>query len=146
MANVRSAVYPTVHLDLAKSNVRCQVDLVHCQEVVEHVEEQYIENVLKSLACGKFILLTHALPGQEGHHHVNARPPEYWIEHLRSYNCVLLEEDTRRVRALANENNATYLATTGLLFVNRYDVEASAETWEAHNAEFKRRQLPSQGS
>jgi hypothetical protein len=93
--------------------------LVHCQEVVEHVEEKYLENVLASLACGKLILITAATPGQGGHHHVNEQPLEYWVDNLKRHDCEILPEDTRRVRRLAQADGALHLARTGLLFANR---------------------------
>ena len=117
--NVERAVYPTIQLDLTKTAAHCRVDLVHCQEVVEHIEEKYIENVLRSLACGKFILMTHATVGQGGHHHVNEQSDQYWIEHLRQYQCEWLAEDTKRVRAHAATDQAAYLARSGLVFANR---------------------------
>lgn len=117
--NIDKAVYPSVAIDLEKGPVYCRVDLVHCQEVVEHIEETFIENLLQSLACGRFVLMTHAVPGQGGYHHVNLKPAEYWIEHMARYHCSLMEEDTRRVRALATEDGAAYLARTGMLFANK---------------------------
>jgi hypothetical protein len=99
--------------------VFCQVDLVHCQEVVEHIEEKFVKNLLQSLTCGRFIVMTNALPGQSGHHHVNEQPTEYWVEHLRRYSCEVLVEDTNRVRELAANDKAVYLARTGLVLVNR---------------------------
>lgn len=114
--NVRHAIYPTMKVDLCRSAVQCRVDLVHCQEVVEHIEEKYLDNLLSSLCCGKYVLLTHALPGQLGHHHVNLQPREYWVEHMarRGYSC--LEEDSERIRRLASAEGARYVATSGLLF------------------------------
>jgi SAM-dependent methyltransferase len=113
--NCLNAVYPTLHLDLTENKVLTKVDLVHCQEVVEHIEEKYIENLLCSMACGDFILMTNALPGQGGHHHVNEQPTEYWVEKLKKYGYVVLVEDTNRVRVLAHQDGATYLAQTGLV-------------------------------
>ncbi|WP_162560524.1 hypothetical protein [Methylobacterium durans] len=116
--NVDRSFYPTIQHDLTKSGVYARVDLVHCQEVVEHIEEKHLDNLLASLLCGRIILMTHALPGQNGYHHVNLQPPEYWVDHLVSRGCSLLEEDTRRVRAIASQEGAPYLAATGLLFSN----------------------------
>ena len=118
-SNVENAVYPTTQVDLAKSSVFCRVDLVHCQEVVEHIEEKYLDNLLASLTCGKFILMTNALPGQGGYHHVNEQPTEYWIKLLNKRNCELLVEDTNRIRQLATNDKAIYLARTGILMANR---------------------------
>ena len=117
--NVRNSVYPSLLCDLTKGPVTTRVDLVHCQEVVEHIEEEYLENLLSSLACGKFIVMTNALPGQGGYHHVNCQPTEYWINHLKRYNCELLVEDSNRIRRLADQDGAVYMAQTGTVFANR---------------------------
>ena len=66
--------------------------------------------------------MTHALPGQDGHHHVHLQPPEYWIEHLAMFGLHLLPEDTARVRAIANEEGAIYVGQTGLVLANQYSV------------------------
>ena len=117
--NCLRAVYPTVHHDITVSPIKTRVDLVHCQEVVEHIDAAYLDNLLASLACGKFILMTNALPGQGGHHHVNEQPTEYWIDHLRSRNCHVLENDTAKIRALARQDGAVYLERSALLLANR---------------------------
>lgn len=117
--NIENAIYPTVALDLTKDFIHCPVDFVHCQEVVEHIEEQFLVNILKSLTNGKVILLTNALPGQGGYHHVNEQPTDYWIRHLEKYHCHVLEEDTRRIRSIAATEGARYLAATGTLYTNR---------------------------
>jgi len=119
--NCLGAVYPTVKIDLTKSKVLASVDLVHCQEVVEHIEEKYVHNLLSSLACGKFIVMTNALKGQGGHHHVNEQPTEYWINHLRKYNYEVLAEDTSRVRKLAQQDGAVYLSKTGLVLARSFN-------------------------
>lgn len=116
--NVRSAVYPTVLHDLTKGPFRTKVNLVHCQEVVEHVDESYVDNIVDTFLCGEIIVFTHALPWQGGYHHVNLQPPEYWISLMQSRGCVLLEEDTARVRRIAAEEGGAYLAATALVFEN----------------------------
>jgi len=117
--NCDTALYPTIKHDLTTGPVYCPVDLVHCQELVEHVEDQFSDNVVRSLANGKFIVMTHAVPNQDGHHHVNNQPPEYWIEKLAAYNCHPLWEDTYRIRNIAASERAVYLAETGLVFANK---------------------------
>jgi len=116
--NCDNAIYPTIKFDLETGPVRCVVDLVHCQEVVEHIEEKFLDNLLTSMTCGKIIVMTHAVPGQGGYHHVNEKPAEYWIEHLKRFHCTLLEEDSNRVRKLATEDGAIFLAATGMVFSN----------------------------
>jgi hypothetical protein len=118
-ANVRGAVYPTIRVDITQSKVICPVDLVHCQEVVEHIEERYLGNLLDSICNGKFVLMTHALPGQGGHHHVNLQPSQYWIDHMHERGFTHLVEDSLRVRRLAESEGAMYLQSSGLLFARR---------------------------
>jgi hypothetical protein len=55
-------------------------DAVWCCEFVEHVEEKYMQNYLETFKFSDKIFMTHALPGQEGYHHVNCQVSEYWID------------------------------------------------------------------
>jgi 2-polyprenyl-3-methyl-5-hydroxy-6-metoxy-1,4-benzoquinol methylase len=117
--NVKMALYPTVCHDLTKSPVLTSVDLVHCQEVVEHIDERFLENLLLTLSCGRMVLMTHALPGQGGHHHVNEKRDRYWVEHLARLGYGLLLEDTKRIRTIAKNEHAAYMHATGLIFHKR---------------------------
>ncbi|NBO35937.1 methyltransferase domain-containing protein [bacterium] len=38
--NCQTALYPTIHHDLTKGPIYAKVDLVHCHEMVEHLEEK----------------------------------------------------------------------------------------------------------
>ena len=52
-------------------------DLVWCCAFVEHVEERFVENFMAAFRLGKIVIMTYyELPG---HHHVNLKPPSYWI-------------------------------------------------------------------
>lgn len=117
-SNVDTALYPTVCLDITESSVVTSVDLVHCQEFVEHIEEAFVENIINSFKCGQYVCMTHAFPGQGGYHHVNEQPTDYWISLLERNGFSLLIEDSNRVRALAKGDNARYLANSGLVFRN----------------------------
>jgi len=116
--NVDAAVFPTIQHDLETGPVHTRVDLVHCQEVAEHIEERFVDNLIESMCCGRYILMTHALPGQFGHHHVNLKPPKYWTDLMAKRGCSLLIEDTSRVRKFAKADGAKWLAETGMLFAN----------------------------
>lgn len=116
--NCKNAKYPTVLHDLTKGPIVTSVDLVHCQEVVEHIEERYLDNLLASLACGSVVVITHALPGQPGHHHVNLQLPEYWIHHMARYGMKYLQSDTDKIRHLAYEKGGIFMAQSGLVFAN----------------------------
>lgn len=117
--NVNNAVYPTILFDLTKTSITTKVDLVHCHEVVEHIEEKYINNLLDSLCCGKYILMTNALPGQGGWHHVNEQPTEYWTKHLEARGYEYLTEDSKRVKELAKLDGAVWMSLTGSVYINR---------------------------
>jgi hypothetical protein len=59
-----------------------------------------------------FIFFTHALPGQQGYHHVNCRTPEYWLERFSAFGCTLDHILSATARSLA----PGYFARTGLVF------------------------------
>ena len=115
--NTRGSVYPVIVQDLTLRPVICEVDLVYCQEVVEHIDAAYIEHLMTSLTNAPVVLITHAVPGQLGHHHVNCQPSEYWIERFRERGYVQSERDTEVVRAHAATDGAVYLRNTGLVFL-----------------------------
>lgn len=114
--NVETAVYPTELIDLTESAFSKSVDLVNCIEVVEHIEEKYIENLLTTLTQGQYLLMTHAVPGQKGWHHVNCQPSEYWIEKLNNKGFFLLESHSETVRKLAAQDGGIHIARNGMLF------------------------------
>lgn len=116
--NIHSSVYPTIRQDLTEGSILTSVDFVHCQEVVEHINEKFLDNLLDSLLCGRIILMTHAVPEQGGHHHVNLQSQKYWIDHLSRRGCSFLDEDTKRIRMIASQEGATYMEQTGIIFCN----------------------------
>lgn len=117
--NIDKSVFPTIGLDLTRQHVNTNVDLVHCQELVEHVEERFVDNIINSFKSGKYVCMTHGLPGQGGHHHVNEQPPEYWINLMQLNGFSYLHVDTARMRVLAGFEDAKCLHKTGLLWFNR---------------------------
>lgn len=75
-------------------------DLVWCCEFVEHVEEQYMQNFFSTFQLGKYLAMTHAFPGQPGHHHVNCQWPEYWIPKIEALGFSLNRPYTFHLRSL----------------------------------------------
>ena len=117
--NVENAVFPTVKHDITTGPFVSRFDLIHCQEVVEHIDEKFVANLIETFSSARYVLLTHALPGQAGFHHVNLQPSEYWIKHMEQRSFAFLQEDTVRVRKFAEIDGAPYMARTGLMFGNR---------------------------
>ena len=92
------------------------VDLIWCCEFVEHVEERFVPNFLATFAAGRYCLMTHAFPGQEGFHHVNCQPPEYWINRLAAIGFVYDETATLELRQMTQ---AKHVARSLLYFERR---------------------------
>jgi len=115
--NVINSKVKTIEHDLTKSPfILTEIDMVICIEVVEHICEQFLDNLLKTLCCGKFLLMTHAVPGQKGYHHVNCQLSEYWISHIESRGFKLLNHESEVIRELATKDNARWIAQNGMLF------------------------------
>lgn len=122
--NVDNAIYPTIKIDLTEKSYQVDIEMVNCIEVVEHIEEKYLNNLLDTLCCGKYIFMTHGLPGQRGHHHVNCQLPEYWIDHLEKRGFAYIEEDSKEIRRLCtgtkfNNENGKHINESGLFFIKR---------------------------
>ena len=117
--NVKNAIFPTVGHNLNNGAFICPVDLVHCQEVAEHITPIYEPWFIDTLHNGNVILMTHAEPGQEGHSHVNCQPSQYWIEKIEARGYTLLPDDTKRIKNIANHEGAYHLARSGLVFARK---------------------------
>ena len=117
--NVERAVTPIIQHDLTHGPyiLRPKVDLVWCCEVVEHVDEEFLDNLLETLTNGHIIAMTHAVPGPGGHHHVNNQLPEYWISALATRGYKLMPH-LHHWKDLAAQDGNTYFSKTGLLFRN----------------------------
>ena len=96
------------------TRMEAATDLIWCCEFVEHVEERYIPNFLETFLMGELVLMTHAKPGQGGHHHVNCQPSEYWIERLSEIDFVFDQELTEKTHELVEPGH--YYSWSGLAF------------------------------
>ena len=116
-SNVDRAVAPIALHDLLAGPFYMPVDLAWSCEVAEHIHPSKVDFFLDTLANGRIVAMTHALPGQEGHHHVNCQPAEYWIERmaLRGYSLERSQEYYKKIAALDPVPN--YFMQSGLLFV-----------------------------
>ena len=114
--NVVNAIVPTTKHDLTTGSFVADTDFVNCIEVVEHIEETFMSNLLDTLCSGQLLLMTHAVPGQDGWHHVNCQESKYWIEKFSSRGFVLLEDESQKIRDLALLDNALHVSRNGMLF------------------------------
>jgi SAM-dependent methyltransferase len=77
-----------------EDNKEIVFDLGWSCEFVEHVEQQYVSNFMKTFQQCKYIAMTYAAPGQGGHHHVNENTPDYWKNVFTQYGFYYLEHET----------------------------------------------------
>ncbi|MEM9822423.1 MAG: methyltransferase domain-containing protein [Bacteroidota bacterium] len=76
-------------------------DLVWSSEFLEHVEQQYEPNFFVTFqAARKYLMVTFAVPGQGGHHHVNEQYGEYWIKRFAEIGFAYDDELTQKARQL----------------------------------------------
>jgi 2-polyprenyl-3-methyl-5-hydroxy-6-metoxy-1,4-benzoquinol methylase len=116
-SNLDRAVAPVTLHDIRSGPFTMPVDLVHCCEVVEHIEEQYLAELVGTLSNGRVIAMTHALPGQGGYHHVNCQPSSYWIEKLEGAGYRFLPQETEEGKSRIRESGTwTYFVQSGLIF------------------------------
>lgn len=60
-------------------------DLAWSVEFLEHVEEKYIPNYMKTFQLADMCVVTAAPPGTPGHHHVNCKGLDYWTKVFSEY-------------------------------------------------------------
>lgn len=92
-------------------------DLAWSVEFVEHVWPKYMMNYIASFKKCKYVVFTHAVPGQPGHHHVNCRSVDYWLGVMESNGFEIDVEATNQVRQESTMKER-YIRTTGLVFKN----------------------------
>lgn len=100
-------------------------DLVWCCEFLEHLDEQHLDNVFGVFRKTKIVIMTHALPGQGGHHHVNEQLPGYWVLQFMKRGFELDDVLTQAARKIAAADKQllglkddSYFMKTGLIFRN----------------------------
>ena len=115
--NVRNAKFPIALHDIAKGPYVFPCDMTYCVEVVEHIEEAYVDNLVTTLANAPVIVMTHGLPGQLGHHHVNNQPQEYWVDKLEQRGYRLSIDNEKFKEIARSENSDSYFSISGFVFL-----------------------------
>jgi SAM-dependent methyltransferase len=92
-------------------------DLGWSCEFLEHVSEQYMDNYMDAFMKCKRIVVTHAFPGQGGHHHVNEQDPNYWFQQFGKRGFLLDMVTTDRIRT-ASTMAERYIRVSGMVFLN----------------------------
>lgn len=93
-----------------------EYDLIWSVEFVEHVEEEFVQNILETFKSGKVLMMTHALPKQGGKHHVNLQWADYWIIKLQDQWDLNLEA-TNHIRTYSKI--VPYIKHSAMVWVNK---------------------------
>tara|TARA_B110000503_G_scaffold65910_1_gene103463 strand:- start:4039 stop:4593 length:555 start_codon:yes stop_codon:yes gene_type:complete len=108
---------------LGISTLTSDFDMAWSCEFVEHVSEEYIPNYLPDFQRAKYVVMTFSEKG--GHHHVNIKPKEYWIEIFNSYGFIYDKEATNNIKLASTMNttgkftNKQYVKANGLFFYKK---------------------------
>lgn len=73
-------------------------DLAWSAEFLEHVDEQYVPNYMAAFQLCRRAVVTHAEPGQYGHHHVQLKSTEWWISKFKEFGFECNREQTALLR------------------------------------------------
>lgn len=73
-------------------------DLAWCAEVLEHIDEKHLPNVMPLFRLCRYACITHGEPGQAGYHHVNCQTTDYWIRKFAEYGFEHDAEETALLR------------------------------------------------
>ena len=93
-------------------------DLGWSVEFLEHIDPQYLDNVFSTFGQCSYIVCTAAPPGAVGHHHVNCRSSEYWIETFDHYGFDYQEKQSSKIREMSSMP-LDFMRKTGMLYKNR---------------------------
>jgi cyclopropane fatty-acyl-phospholipid synthase-like methyltransferase len=108
----------TIHdFTKGKINHTRSYDLGYSCEFVEHVEEQYLPNFINSFQQCRHLIITYAPEGTPGHHHVNCRNQEYWINILKEFNFAYDPIVTNYIRKVSTMKR-NFIRDHGLYFLN----------------------------
>ncbi len=99
-------------------NARVDYDLGWCCEFLEHIEERFLPNLVTTFQSCNVLLVTHAFPGQLGHHHVNCQPREYWLGFFAGIGFAFDPDLTYESKRYAAQNTSpwNHWTRSGLVF------------------------------
>ena len=100
---------------LGEYNSTESFDLAYSTEFLEHVEEKYIKNFISTFKQAKYIWCTAAVPGQPGHHHVNCKPKDYWIDRFNEYGLEYKKDISDEI---SKTSDADLVAKNSMFFIN----------------------------
>jgi hypothetical protein len=100
---------------IGKPNILSKFDLAWSVEFLEHVYEEYMPNYMQVFQCAKYVCCTAAPPGKKGHHHVNCKDLDYWIDAFNQYGFTYDEEYTKHLHSITNMRKK-FFKRSGMFF------------------------------
>jgi hypothetical protein len=70
---------------------------------------------MDSFQKAKYVIATHAFPGQGGHHHVNEQPYSYWVQKFAEYGFKFSAAESLHLRNISTMQ-AVHFRRSGLFF------------------------------
>jgi hypothetical protein len=98
-------------------------DLAYSTEFLEHVEEEFLSNFMPTFQKAQYAFISAAPPGQGGHHHVNEKNKEYWIEKFAEYGFEHLPEASDEISKTFPEWKL--ITNNSLFFKNKTDIQVT---------------------
>lgn len=89
-------------------------DFCWCVEFLEQVDEKYIDNYFSVLNKCKVVCCT-ASQSLDGHHHVNVKPLDYWIQIFEKNGFKYNKDDTEYIRKHTSMKRE-FIKQTGMIF------------------------------
>lgn len=88
------------HADITEmSSLDTAMDLIICTEVAEHLAEEHAAGLVALLSSAMCPIIWTAAPkGQDGHHHVNCQPREYWERLFRARGVIPDHRATQQLK------------------------------------------------
>lgn len=118
--NARRCGLPVIVHDLTKGPCVVEgIDFIWCCDVVEHVEEAFVPNILDTFKPAKRVALCHGTEGMahSGWHHVNNKSVGYWAEKMISAGFELDEAGTAESHVITK--GRSYWPDSGRIWVRR---------------------------
>ena len=95
-------------------------DLIWCVEVAEHIEEQFTDNLIKTISYNLreagSVVFTACSKENTGIHHVNIKSKEWWIDKFNKHNMVYIPEWTEDLKKYSTMKRE-FIQENGMIFI-----------------------------
>ena len=110
-----------------------KVDLMWCADVAEHIEEEYVDNFIKTLTQCRVLAMCQGgvSNAEDGWHHVNNQPSEYWKKKLKVAGMV---EDTELTAKSLEIGNHGWGTQSGKIYIKTEKPKKATKSTKVHKS------------